>query len=73
MQDSKDTNVSTGSGMTRWHVERKLAMQITKEFRDLKYRSNKPEMTLVWAGCYTDHPKICLENNELFLSRTRAT
>lgn len=50
LRDSKDTNVSTGSGMIRWHEERKFAMQTTKEFRNRKYQSAKPPMKLVWAG-----------------------
>lgn len=48
--DSKDTNLSTGSGMIRWHAERRVAMQTTKEYRDLKYKTQRPEMNLVWAG-----------------------
>ena len=50
--ETGDTNLSTGSGLIRWHAERRVAMETVLEFRDLKYRdaSPKPDTRLVWAG-----------------------
>ena len=48
--DAGDTNLSTGSGLIRWHAERRVAMQTTLEFRDAKYASRETPMKLIWAG-----------------------
>ena len=50
--DAGDTNLSTGSGLIRWHAERRVAMQTTLEYRNAKYSagSKAPPMKLIWAG-----------------------
>ena len=48
--DAGDTNLATGSGLIRWHAERRVAMETTVEYRDEKYRGKRPPMKLVWAG-----------------------
>ena len=52
--EANDTNMTTGSGMIRWHAERREAMRTTKEFQRSKFSklSNqaRPQMELVWAG-----------------------
>ena len=50
--EANDTNMSTGSGMIRWHAERREAMRTIKEFQRSKFSkmSPKPSMELVWAG-----------------------
>jgi hypothetical protein len=50
--ESNDTNMTTGSGMIRWHAERREAMRTIKEFQRAKYSksSPRPSMELVWAG-----------------------
>ena len=50
--ESNDTNMSTGSGMIRWHAERREAMRTIKEFQRAKFSkmSPRPSMQLVWAG-----------------------
>ena len=50
--ESNDTNMQTGSGMIRWHAERRAAMQTVKEFQRAKYSKagQRPPMELVWAG-----------------------
>ena len=48
----KDTNTITGSGMIRWHAERRAAMQTITEWAKLKYGGAKRlPAELVWAGC----------------------
>ena len=48
-------NNITGSGMIRWHAERRAAMQTAVDFRRARYgrsrSSAQPAMELVWAGC----------------------
>ncbi len=47
--DAEDnSNLVTGSGMIRWHAERRAAMQTTVDYRRLRTRSAPAE--LVWAG-----------------------
>ena len=50
--EANDTNMSTGSGMIRWHAERREAMRTIKEFQRSKFSkiSPRPSMELVWAG-----------------------
>ena len=50
--EANDTNMSTGSGMIRWHAERREAMRTIKEFQRSKFSkiSPRPNMELVWAG-----------------------
>ena len=50
--ESNDTNMTTGSGMIRWHAERREAMRTIKEFQRAKFSkmSPRPSMQLVWAG-----------------------
>jgi len=48
--DAADTNLATGSGLIRWHAERRVAMQTTVEYRAEKYGAKRPPMKLVWAG-----------------------
>ena len=50
--EANDTNMSTGSGMIRWHAERREAMRTIKEFQRSKFSkvSPKPSMELIWAG-----------------------
>ena len=48
--DAADTNLSTGSGLIRWHAERRVAMQTTVDFRNAKYPGKRPPMKLIWAG-----------------------
>merc|ERR1719510_1110048 len=50
--ESNDTNMSTGSGMIRWHAERREAMRTIKEFQRAKFSKMppRPSMQLVWAG-----------------------
>merc|ERR1711983_274181 len=50
--EANDTSMSTGSGMIRWHAERREAMRTIKEFQRSKFSkiSPRPNMELVWAG-----------------------
>lgn len=50
--ESNDTNMTTGSGMIRWHAERREAMRTIKEFQRSKFSrmNQRPPMELVWAG-----------------------
>eukprot|EP00094_Tigriopus_californicus_P009199 TCALIF_08869-PA protein Name:"Similar to SVIL Supervillin (Bos taurus)" AED:0.01 eAED:0.01 QI:0/0.8/0.66/0.83/1/1/6/288/1304 len=49
--NSQNNNI-TGSGMIRWHAERRAAMQTAVEYRRLRYGlgSRAPKAELVWAG-----------------------
>jgi hypothetical protein len=48
--DASDTNLSTGSGLIRWHAERRVAMQTTVDYKNDKYASRRIPMKLIWAG-----------------------
>ena len=52
--EANDTNMSTGSGIIRWHAERREAMRTVKEFQRSKFskltNQARPPMELVWAG-----------------------
>ena len=52
--EANDTNMSTGSGIIRWHAERREAMRTIKEFQRSKFskltNQARPPMELVWAG-----------------------
>ena len=52
--EANDTNMSTGSGIIRWHAERREAMRTLKEFQRSKFskltNQARPPMELVWAG-----------------------
>ena len=51
--EANDTNMTTGSGMIRWHAERREAMRTIKEFQRSKFSkisTPRPPMELVWAG-----------------------
>ena len=51
--EANDTNMSTGSGLIRWHAERREAMRTIKEFQRSKFSRQsgpRPAMELVWAG-----------------------
>ena len=49
-----DTNMTTGSGIIRFHAERREAMRTIKEFQRSKFSKltsqTRPPMELVWAG-----------------------
>ena len=46
--ESNDNNI-TGSGLIRWHAERRAAMQTAVEYRNASHKKRSP-MELVWAG-----------------------
>ena len=48
--DASDTNTTTGSGLIRWHSERRAAMNTIDEYRHMKYKNRSHSMKLVWAG-----------------------
>ena len=52
--EANDTNMTTGSGIIRWHAERREAMRTIKEFQRSKFSKltsqTRPPMELVWAG-----------------------
>lgn len=50
--EANDTNMTTGSGLIRWHAERREAMRTIKEFQRAKFSkmAQRPSMELVWAG-----------------------
>ena len=74
--ESQDTNMTTGSGMIRWHAERREAMRTVKEFQRAKFSKMshpKPSMQLVWAGhepdeftnlfpCWTPNDEVTILN-----------
>ena len=47
--EAGDTNTTTGSGLIRWHSERRAAMQTISEYSRIKYRRSV-KAVLVWAG-----------------------
>jgi supervillin len=52
--EANDTNMTTGSGIIRWHAERREAMRTIKEFQRSKFskltHQTRPPMELVWAA-----------------------
>jgi supervillin len=52
--ENNQMNNITGSGIIRWHAERRAAMQTAVDYRRLTYgggrRERIPEAKLVWAG-----------------------
>jgi supervillin len=50
--EQKDTNTVTGSGLIRWHAERRAAMQTAVDYRRLTREGSAelPSAELVWAG-----------------------
>ena len=80
-------NNITGSGMVRWHAERRAAMQTAVDFRRARYgrgrSSDRPAMELVWAGCepleftnlfpaWTERPEVEKLNREVGDSKDAA-
>lgn len=51
-----NSNTITGSGMIRWHAERRAAMATIVQYRKLSYKDFRklPDAELVWAGCEPD-------------------
>ena len=50
--ENNPSNNITGSGMIRFHAERRAAMQTAVDYRRLMYRpEHRPKAELVWAGC----------------------
>merc|ERR1712141_228419 len=52
--ESNDTNMSTGSGMIRWHAERREAMRTIKEFQRAKFSKLFP--------CWTPSDEVTILN-----------
>ena len=48
--DSEGCAGSTGSGLVRWHAERRAAMSTLLEYREAKGGKSRTRVQLVWAG-----------------------